>query len=88
MRAAAQPLFHTPKAYVCVCRSPLWGSLRAGAQPLFHHQSLTAYSSIINKSVDRLIANLQAAAAAGKQVDILQQLGQMTMQVTGAAAFG
>ena len=70
------------------CWSPLCGSLRAGAQPMFHSHNLAAYASTINRAVEQLIANLKVAASEGRQVDILQQLGQMTLQVTGAAAFG
>ena len=69
-------------------RGPLWGSLRAGAQPMFHSDSLSAYAGTINKAVDALISNLTAVAKSGKEVNIFTQLGQMTMQVTGAAAFG
>ena len=69
-------------------RSPLWGSLRAGAQPMFHSENLSAYAGTINKAVDELITNLSAVAKSGKEVNIFTQLGQMTMQVTGAAAFG
>jgi len=66
----------------------LWGSLRAGAQPMFHSENLSAYAGTINKAVDELITNLSAAAKSSKEVNIFTQLGQMTMQVTGAAAFG
>ncbi len=69
-------------------RSPLWGSLRAGAQPMFHSENLSAYAGTINKAVDELITNLSAVAKSCKEVNIFTQLGQMTMQVTGAAAFG
>lgn len=55
---------------------------------MFHTNNLSAYASTINQSVDQLIRNLKAAAVAGKEVNIMQQLGQMTLQVTGAAAFG
>ena len=55
---------------------------------MFHSHNLAAYASTINRAVEQLIANLKVAASEGRQVDILQQLGQMTLQVTGAAAFG
>lgn len=76
------------RSSMIIAKSPLWGSLRAGAQPLFHTHSLSAYAATINRSVEQLIANLKAAAVEGKEVNIMQQLGQMTLQVTGAAAFG
>ena len=69
-------------------RGPLWGSLRAGAQPMFHTDHLSAYAGTINKAVDQLIDKLSTIAKSGKEVNIFQPLGQMTMQVTGAAAFG
>ncbi|DBA94172.1 hypothetical protein WJX77_003365 [Trebouxia sp. C0004] len=71
-----------------VAKSPLWGSLRAGAQPMFHSENLSAYAGTINKAVDELMTNLSTVAKSGKEVNIFSQLGQMTMQVTGAAAFG
>ena len=82
-----------PTTYQChlwaaIHRSPLWGSLRAGAQPMFHSENLSAYAGTINKAVDELITNLSTVAKSGKEVNIFTQLGQMTMQVTGAAAFG
>ncbi len=70
------------------CRGALWGSLRAGAQPIFHSHQLTGYAGTINKAVDALVTKLSAVAKSGKEVNIFQPLGQMTMQVTGAAAFG
>ena len=70
------------------CRGHLWGSLRAGVQPMFHSKQLNQYADIINTAVDSLLANLSTVAKSGKEVDIMQQLGQMTLQITGAAAFG
>jgi len=70
------------------CRGQLWGSLRAGAQPMFPSANLSTYAGTINKAVDALIANLHAIAKSGKEVNIFQPLGQMTLQVTGVAAFG
>ncbi len=55
---------------------------------MFHSDQLTGYAGTINKAVDALIVNLNAIAKIGKEVNIFKQLGQMTMQVTGAAAFG
>lgn len=55
---------------------------------MFHSNHLSQYASTINSAVDGLIGTLTAIAKSGKDVDIMQQLGQMTMQVTGAAAFG
>ena len=55
---------------------------------MFHSDSLSAYAGTINKAVDALISNLTAVTKSGKEVNIFTQLGQMTMQVTGAAAFG
>ena len=72
----------------CTCRGAYWGSLRAGAQPMFHHKNLTEYAVMINQAVDTLINNLQPAAETGQQLDIHHQLGRMTMQVIGGAAFG
>ena len=55
---------------------------------MLYTQSLSAYATIINRSVEQLIANLKMAAAAGREVDVMQQLGQMTLEITAAAAFG
>lgn len=55
---------------------------------MFHSDHLSQYSPIINAAVDGLIGTLSAIAKSGKEVDIMQHLGQMTIQVTGAAAFG
>ena len=70
------------------CRGQLWGSLRAGAQPMFHSANLSTYAGTINKAVDALITKLHAVARTGREVNIFQPLGQMTLQVTGVAAFG
>ena len=70
------------------CRGSFWGSLRAGVQPMFHSTHLNAYSETINQAVDDLAVNLDKIAEAGEEVDIFRQLGRMTMQVIGAAAFG
>ena len=59
--------------------------LPSGAQPMFHSHQLSQYAAIINTAVDSLIGKLSSVARSGKEVDIMQQLGQMTMQVTGAA---
>ena len=55
---------------------------------MFHSHNLKEYTSITNQAAEQLISNLQVAASSGKPVDILQQLGQMTMRVLGVAAFG
>ena len=55
---------------------------------MFHSENLSAYAGTINKAVDELSTNLSEVAKSGKEVNIFTQLGQMTMQVTGAAAFG
>ena len=73
---------------VSACRGAYWASLRAGAQPMFHNDNLKEYAGIINQAVDDLINNLQVAAMTGEQVDMHAQLGRLTMQVIGAAAFG
>lgn len=55
---------------------------------MFHSAHLSQYAATINRAVDSLIDTLSAVAKSGKDADIMQLLGQMTMQVTGAAAFG
>ena len=70
------------------CSGSFWGSLRAGVQPMFHSNHLATYAETINKAVDDSIANLDKFAESGEQVDMFRQLGRMTMQVIGAAAFG
>lgn len=55
---------------------------------MFHNNNLKEYAGIINQAVDDLINNLRAAAKTGEQVDMHEQLGRLTMQVIGAAAFG
>ena len=70
------------------CRGAFWGSVRAGAQPMFHTHHLTAYAETINQAVDDMIVNLDSCADKGEQVDMRQQLGRLTMQIIGAAAFG
>ena len=55
---------------------------------MFHSTHLNAYSETINQAVDDLTVNLDKIAEAGEEVDIFRQLGRMTMQVIGAAAFG
>ena len=80
---------HSQKAAILnECRGPLWASLRHGVQPMFHTQPLIHYAKTINEAVDQLLVNLQGFAESGKEVNIVQQLSQLTMQVIGAAAFG
>ena len=55
---------------------------------MFHSANLATYASTINSAVDVLIAKLHEAAKSGQEVNIFQQLGRLTMQVTGVAAFG
>ena len=55
---------------------------------MFHSSNLSTYASTINQAVDTLIVKLRAIAKTGKEVNIFQPLGQVTMQVTGVAAFG
>ena len=71
-----------------MCRGPLWATLRHGVQPMFHTQPLTAYDKKINKAVDQLLDNLKLVAVSGSEVNLVQQLSQLTMQVIGAAALG
>ena len=69
-------------------RGSFWGSLRAGSQPMFHSTHLNTYAGTINKALDDFTVNLDGFAQSGEQVDMFRQLGRMTMQVIGAAAFG
>ena len=69
-------------------RGAFWGSLRAGVNPMFHSSHLTTYAGTINKALDDFTVNLDGFAKTGEQVDMFRQLGRMTMQVIGAAAFG
>ena len=55
---------------------------------MFHSTHLNTYAETINQAVDNLAVNLDKIAEAGEEVDIFRQLGRMTMQVIGAAAFG
>lgn len=55
---------------------------------MFHSQHLATYGQTINQAVDDFIVNLDKLAESGEQVDMFRQLGRMTMQVIGAAAFG
>lgn len=55
---------------------------------MFHSTHLHTYADTINQAVDDLAVNLDRIAEAGEEVDIFRQLGRMTMQVIGAAAFG
>ena len=54
---------------------------------MFHNDNLKEYAGTINQAVDDLINNLRAVAKTGEQVDMHGQLGRLTMQVIGAAAF-
>ena len=55
---------------------------------MFHTKHLIGYADTINQAVDDLGVHLDKAAETGQEVDMLRQLGGMTMQVIGAAAFG
>ncbi len=55
---------------------------------MFHNKNLISYAETINQTVDDLIESLKSVAKTGAEVDMRQQLGRMTMQVIGAAAFG
>ena len=55
---------------------------------MFHSHHLATYAETINQAVDDVIMNLDQLAESGEQVDMFRQLGRMTMQVIGAAAFG
>ena len=83
-----QSLYGSCKLWSASCRGSFWGSLRAGVQPMFHSTHLNTYAETINQAVDDLAVNLDKIAEAGEEVDIFRQLGRMTMQVIGAAAFG
>ncbi|KAL3134381.1 hypothetical protein ABBQ38_006635 [Trebouxia sp. C0009 RCD-2024] len=76
------------RSSMAVARGAYWGSLRAGVPPMFHNNNLTEYAVMINQAVDALISNLRPAAKTGELLDIHHQLGRMTMQVIGGAAFG
>lgn len=71
-----------------MCRGPLWATLRGAVQPMFHTKPLMAYAETINEAVDQLLDNLKSVAESGSEVNIVQQMSQLTMQVIGAAAFG
>ncbi len=55
---------------------------------MFHSAQLSAYAGTIDQAVDELVTKLSAVAKSGKEVNIFQPLGQMTMQVIGTAALG
>lgn len=55
---------------------------------MFHSTHLNTYAGTINKALDDFTVNLDGFAKSGEQVDMFRQLGRMTMQVIGAAAFG
>ncbi|KAL3139153.1 hypothetical protein ABBQ32_005937 [Trebouxia sp. C0010 RCD-2024] len=82
------PRLEAAQAGMLLARGSFWGSLRAGVQPMFHSTHLTTYAETINQAVDDLAVNLDKIAEAGEEVDIFRQLGRLTMQVIGAAAFG
>lgn len=82
------PRMEAARAGMLIATGSFWGSLRAGVQPMFHSNHLATYAETINKAVDDSIANLDKFAESGEQVDMFRQLGRMTMQVIGAAAFG
>ena len=71
-----------------MCRGPFWGSIRAAAQPMFHTNHLITYADTINQAVNELMLPLERAAESRSEVDMLKQLGRLTMQVIGNAAFG
>ncbi|KAL3139154.1 hypothetical protein ABBQ32_005938 [Trebouxia sp. C0010 RCD-2024] len=82
------PRLEAAEAGMISARGSFWGSLRAGVQPMFHSTHLTAYADTINQAVDDFAVNLDKIAEAGEEVDMFRQLGRLTMQVIGAAAFG
>ena len=55
---------------------------------MFHTKHLTSYADTINQAVDDLMVHLDRFAESAEEVDMLRQLGRMTMQVIGNAAFG
>lgn len=55
---------------------------------MFHSKHLHTYAETINQAVDDFAVNLDRFAESGQQVDMHRQLGRMTMQVIGNAAFG
>ncbi len=50
--------------------------------------SLEGYGPLMNASASRLAAWLEAYADSGREVDIFEALGRMTLEVVGTAAYG
>ena len=55
---------------------------------MFHTNHLITYADTINQAVNELMLPLERAAESRSEVDMLKQLGRLTMQVIGNAAFG
>lgn len=55
---------------------------------MFHTKHLSTYANTINQAVDDFAVNLEWFAESGEEVDMHRQLGRVTMQVIGNAAFG
>lgn len=62
--------------------------LRAACEPLFHSGALSSYASVINRTLDTLVARLEAASGTDAGVNVSQALAAMTMDVIGQTAFG
>ena len=63
-------------------------ALKGAWQPMFFSSSLDGFRPMMVEGADMLCARLEAAAAAGAEVDVWRLLGAMTMDVVQRAAFG
>lgn len=60
----------------------MWRTLRLAWQPAFQGSSLQGYTELMNRCSTKLGERLGAAAAEEEAVDILRELGNMTMDVS------
>ncbi|WIA29661.1 hypothetical protein OEZ86_012145 [Tetradesmus obliquus] len=65
-----------------------WRTLRTAWQPAFGSAALEGYAGGMNAAAEELRQKLEVAAASGEGVELFGELGAMTMDVVGQAAYG
>jgi cytochrome P450 len=66
----------------------LWRRQRRMMQPAFHRRVIENFSTRIRAASDRLVAQWDAAAGAGKPVNLTESMSEMTLEIVLDSLFG
>lgn len=65
-----------------------WRRQRRLAQPAFHRQRLAAFATLMTEAAAAMLARWHLAAVSGQPLEIMAEMSNLTLSITGKALFG